>query len=222
MITLTSIEQQIADILVEAAKCGRTVTFKEIMQRVGVGRRKLGEYLSHIGKKCQDLGLPIVTVLVVYTGSGKVGIGYDEFDATFPYDTTKAKEEQNKVWGTPSWEGLSNTVQEYDGIWTNDVVGEEGETVYAKRKTIVRDGRLRERCLREKGYVCAVCGFDATKKYGKAFAGLIEVHHLSPMAEGVRKTTLDDLLPVCPNCHRALHSKAGEPYTVEELKKILK
>ena len=29
-----------------------------------------------------------------------------------------------------------------------------------------------------------------------------------------------DLIPVCPNCHTALHSKKGGVYTIEELKKM--
>jgi predicted HNH restriction endonuclease len=36
----------------------------------------------------------------------------------------------------------------------------------------------------------------------------VEVHHLRPLATSDRrgtKTTVDDLLVVCPNCHRALH-----------------
>ena len=31
-----------------------------------------------------------------------------------------------------------------------------------------------------------------------------------------------DLVPVCPNCHTALHSKPGGVYSVEELKAIRK
>lgn len=43
MIVLNEIEQRIADILVEAALNNKKVTFTEIMEKVGISRRKLGE-----------------------------------------------------------------------------------------------------------------------------------------------------------------------------------
>ncbi|MBR2842795.1 MAG: HNH endonuclease [Lachnospiraceae bacterium] len=57
--------------------------------------------------------------------------------------------------------------------------------------------------------------------YGPDFAGRIEVHHIIPLNEiredyGVDPIT--DLLPVCSNCHAALHSKKDGVYTPEKLK----
>jgi predicted HNH restriction endonuclease len=45
------------------------------------------------------------------------------------------------------------------------------------------------------------------EKYDKLGRRLLEVHHIVPLnqlAENTRNT-LDDLMLVCPNCHRALH-----------------
>ena len=39
----------------------------------------------------------------------------------------------------------------------------------------------------------------------------IEVQHLDPIVEGVRKTTLEDLIPLCANCHRLAHSEKPPP-----------
>ena len=44
----------------------------------------------------------------------------------------------------------------------------------------------------------------------------LEVHHLDPIAEGQRKTTLADLVVLCANCHRLAHARMraaskGEP-----------
>ena len=75
MTELNEIEQKIADMIVEAALSDRKVTFTEIMEKVGISRRKLGEYLSHIGNKCKELELPVITVIVVYKNGGKVGKG---------------------------------------------------------------------------------------------------------------------------------------------------
>ena len=33
----------------------------------------------------------------------------------------------------------------------------------------------------------------------------LDVHHLNPIAEGVRKTTLNDVAVLCANCHRLAH-----------------
>ena len=34
---------------------------------------------------------------------------------------------------------------------------------------------------------------------------LLDVHHKHPIAEGVRRTTLNDLTVLCANCHRLAH-----------------
>lgn len=227
MITLSGIEQHIADILVEAALKGKTVTFTEIMEKLHIGRRYLGDYLSHIGQKCEELGLPIITVIVVYKNSGKVGSGYAEFDPN--YTKQSVEEAQKKVFSQDSWEGLSQNVV----TWTNDILLNEVENVQASAKegelvkvsnmfVRKRDARLREECLKKNGKVCSICGFDPAKLYGTGFENIIEVHHLNPIADGERETTIDNLIPVCPNCHRALHSKHEGLYTPDELKEQIK
>ena len=219
MITLTKIEQQIADILVDAALNGRTLTFTEIMQKTGISRRYIGEYLSHIGHKCKELGFPIITSIVVYKFSAKVGNGYKEFDPN--YTQKSVDDEQKKVFSQTSWNGLSQTV----ATWANDIVlndelrtAIEGESIDKHVTAYKRDARLRKECLEKKGHVCSICGFDPVTKYGKGFENIIEVHHVNPLACGIRETTLDDLIPVCPNCHRALHSKGnGDVYSPKEI-----
>jgi 5-methylcytosine-specific restriction protein A len=58
-------------------------------------------------------------------------------------------------------------------------------------------------------FSCKVCGFDFLKVYGELGRGYIEAHHIKPLAtlkpdETVR---VQDLLPVCSNCHRMLHRR---------------
>lgn len=220
MITLNEFEQQIAAILVEAANVERTVSFTEIMKRVGISRRKIGKYLSQIGNKCKELGLPIITVLVVYKGTSKVGKGYIEFEPDFINNPSLVKSQTEKVYKQKNWSGLVNIAYDIDGVWL-EKSSDEGEREYVKIAVPYRDVKLRDECLKKYGRVCAVCGFDGSK-YGISPNTVIEVHHKNPIKNGVRKTTVDDLVPVCPNCHKALHSKSGgAPYTVEELKKIM-
>lgn len=226
MIVLNEIEQKIADMLVNAALSDRKVTFSEIMEKVGISRRKLGEYLSHIGNKCKELELPVITVIVVYKNDGKVGKGYSEFDPN--YTRQSVKNMQNKVFSQDSWYGLSQSI----ATWTNDIMLNdsvklsritvvEGEIVDRYVQTYKRDAEFRNECLEKKGRVCSICGFDPVAKYGKGFENIIEVHHLYPVSIGIRETIIDDLIPVCPNCHRALHSKSGGLYSPEEIKNMM-
>ena len=87
-----------------------------------------------------------------------------------------------------------------------------------------RSRSARQACLQANGTVCAICGFDFAKAYGAEFAGIIQVHHITPICEIGHEYQVDpvhDLIPVCPNCHVALHSKPGGTYTPDELRALL-
>ena len=87
-----------------------------------------------------------------------------------------------------------------------------------------RSRSARQACLQANGTTCAICGFDFAKAYGPEFAGIIQVHHVTPLCEIGREYQVDpvhDLIPVCPNCHIALHSKPGGTYTPDELRTLL-
>lgn len=88
-----------------------------------------------------------------------------------------------------------------------------------------RNPVARAACIAAHGTSCKICGFDFGKEYGSEFEGKIEVHHKVPISEIGEKYIVDpvkDLIPVCSNCHTALHSKKNGVYTVEELKKMWK
>lgn len=73
-----------------------------------------------------------------------------------------------------------------------------------------RDPRARRACLDEYGFKCVVCGLDFELKYGEIGKGFIHVHHLrelSSLGEGYKVNPIDDLRPVCPNCHAMLHTQ---------------
>ncbi len=105
------------------------------------------------------------------------------------------------------------------------------ETIYMEGalKTILTDRfernlQARRRCVAIHGTACAVCGFDFGLVYGEGFSGKIEVHHRKPISETGGEYAVDpmnDLVPVCPNCHMVLHSKPGGTFTVEELREIV-
>jgi len=88
-----------------------------------------------------------------------------------------------------------------------------------------RNYKARQECLKHHGNTCSICGFSFGNFYGKEFQGKIHVHHIKALSEIDQEYEVDpikDLIPVCPNCHLALHSKAGnEVYSSEELKKFI-
>ena len=111
-----------------------------------------------------------------------------------------------------------------NNVTASEVNYEEGEEKTFTLNKYERNRKAREACLAAHGTACAVCGIDFGKEYGPEFAGKIEVHHIVPISEIGGTYVVDpikDLIPVCPNCHMALHSKKGGVYTVEELKAIL-
>jgi hypothetical protein len=85
---------------------------------------------------------------------------------------------------------------------------QEGKTIEVILTKRERSRELRVLALENRGTVCEICGFDFAKIYGDFARNCVEVHHIEALAgagrEGVT-TSLDDLLVVCPNCHRALH-----------------
>jgi 5-methylcytosine-specific restriction protein A len=86
-----------------------------------------------------------------------------------------------------------------------------------------RNPRNRLLCIRIHGERCFACGVDPKMTYGAA-GGIVEVHHLEPVAMLVAPRPYNprtDLVPLCPNCHRAVHTKRPVPIGLEELKRIL-
>lgn len=86
-----------------------------------------------------------------------------------------------------------------------------------------RDSRAREDCIRHYGTSCFLCGFDFVEIYGQVMAGFIHVHHLKLLSSVGADYTVDpvqDLRPVCPNCHAVLHRREP-PYSLDEVRSFL-
>lgn len=78
-------------------------------------------------------------------------------------------------------------------------------------------------CLAKYGYCCSVCGFDFEKTYGLLGKEFIHVHHKTPvskMGDDYLVNPIEDMIPVCPNCHAMLH-KVDPPIAPERLKEII-
>jgi hypothetical protein len=86
-----------------------------------------------------------------------------------------------------------------------------------------RDSKARAACIKHHGESCAICGFDFEVTYGKIGKGYIQVHHLKPLGEIGKEYATDpinDLIPVCPNCHAMIHGKRPAR-DIEEIRRTL-
>ena len=87
-----------------------------------------------------------------------------------------------------------------------------------------RSARAREACIAYYGAHCSVCGISLAERYGPEFDDVVVVHHLVPVAQ-IGKTykvnPIQDLRPVCPNCHAVIHSHKP-PFSIDEVREMLK
>ena len=86
-----------------------------------------------------------------------------------------------------------------------------------------RDPKARSKCIQHYGALCQVCDFDFGKTYGPLGDGFIHVHHIVPVSEiGTEYEVhpIEDLRPVCPNCHAMLH-KRTPPLSIKQLRHLI-
>jgi HNH endonuclease len=122
-----------------------------------------------------------------------------------------------------------NTNEELDSVVYPDEMGETNETHFEGSKTTrlvnayERNPIARKKCIELHGVTC-FCGFNFEEVYGDIGKDFIHVHHLiklSDIGQNYQVNPIDDLRPVCPNCHAMLHKK-DPPYTIDELKILIK
>jgi 5-methylcytosine-specific restriction enzyme A len=122
--------------------------------------------------------------------------------------------------GQPKAVSKINFANEVDGT----KVFIEGSTISVLVNRYERSPEARAICIRKYGAICSVCGFDFSKRFKNIGNGFIHVHHLKPLSKvgkNYKLNPVEDLRPVCPNCHSMLHQKKPEPYTIEQLKAFL-
>ena len=73
-------------------------------------------------------------------------------------------------------------------------------------------------------YICSICEFNFEEIYGLLGKEFAEVHHIIPLSKLKPNvfTRIEDLITVCPNCHRMLHRMKGEKSDIDKLRQILK
>lgn len=127
---------------------------------------------------------------------------------------------------------LDHIVNEFgnDALETNypDEANVESKTFPEGAKQTVqvnryeRNPEARAKCIEFHKARCKVCEMSFDETYGMFAKDFIHVHHIKPLSEINEEYEVDpinDLIPVCPNCHAMLHRQEnGIPMTVDRLK----
>jgi 5-methylcytosine-specific restriction protein A len=109
-----------------------------------------------------------------------------------------------------------------------DELEDSNEHYEGARRTVTvnlyeRDPEVRRKCVAEWGTTCSVCSFHFEYFYGPLGKEYIHVHHLKPLGEIGQEYKVDpvnDLRPVCPNCHAMLHRRKPA-LSIEELRGLI-
>lgn len=110
-------------------------------------------------------------------------------------------------------DGSDHDFFDYKNTIVSDVLESgfsEGSKVKKTHIVIERNSKLRDLFFdRKPTTVCDACSMDTKKKYPWV-ERVLDLHHILPLSSGTRVdaktgTILEDLVPVCPTCHRAIH-----------------
>jgi 5-methylcytosine-specific restriction enzyme A len=120
------------------------------------------------------------------------------------------------------WEFLSNQGRFEETAEEAGAMLFEGAVKVIKVNKYERNVEARRRCIEFYGCYCQVCGFDFSK-YGELGQGYIHVHHLiliSTIGQLYEVDPINDLRPVCANCHAMIHLR-NPPYSIEDMKRLI-
>ena len=98
----------------------------------------------------------------------------------------------------------------------------EGTISQATVNVYERNPQARKKCIEYYGTSCFVCEFNFGKAFGKLGEDFIHVHHLKPISEigeEYEVNPIEDMRPVCPNCHAMIHRRTPL-LSIEEIKKL--
>lgn len=173
-----------------------------------------------------DLGVPTrIWRGKLYEAGAVVGIEYDT--ANLPSEEvmrahlSEALALYNRVKLAGGWELEDNLVADARA----DEAGETLEQAkrYKQHRVIERQSSHSKKVKKAQGTRCKVCEFELSEIYGERLRGVIEAHHLVPLAsladgEVVRFDPKLDFAVLCPNCHRAIHCMP-DPSDLEALRR---
>jgi len=158
-------------------------------------------------------------------GVKKLKIALDALNNHINYYENKSK--TNVISKRKIHEKYTELLKEYEeNIYPNEIqddIYKEGQVKTILVNSYERNLAARAKCIEYYGCKCKVCSIDFEKTYGKIGRDFIHVHHkieISSIKKEFEINPIEDLIPVCPNCHAMLH-KRKPPFTVKELRNSL-
>ncbi len=186
---------------------------------VSRGGRKQPAYAQsreHV-RLVEEEGYRLLTFPMVYSDANEQGgIGPSKIGEFTPILSPKSLIRVGQSWYASDDDVIQILPEE---ITPNEALIEGASTAISVN-SYERSRLARQKCLEHHGYACNVCGFDFEKHYGRIGRRYMHVHHVVPLAEIKKEYVVDpvnDLVPICPNCHAMIHS-TRPALRVEQLK----
>ena len=146
----------------------------------------------------------------------------------------KAEPARHKGYYLARNETLSKTLQKFTEVVKSTIIldnylrsemeegeeilqGFEGKTTTHSIRQRKRNSKLLKHRKKHDDYKCQACGFKLKVKGSY----VIECHHKNPLM-GEVITRLQDLISLCPTCHRIAHKQKPRPFGLDQIKEILK
>ena len=100
-------------------------------------------------------------------------------------------------------------------------VGEEGSAKRILVNRYERDPKNRQSAIKQHGIRCFGCRMEMAEVYGEIAKGYIHIHHVKPIsAMQAARPNINDLVPLCPNCHAVVHLEKP-PMPINKLKQLI-
>jgi 5-methylcytosine-specific restriction protein A len=215
--------------------------YGEAHRRLGIERRGIHwggslrkQGMENLAVWLHENGLPAVTGLIVDQKNFLPGDGYFEVNGRQIDDRNWWSDQVRKAIAF-DW---SPYVEDDTAPSLDELARYEQSVVEGKLSTVEVEVRSRCEALRKRARQyhrssdgklrCLVCGWSKPDN-GMISGDIVELHHIRQLAklpvDGQRLTLADavqSLAPLCPCCHRILHSRTGGgPFTLDQLKDII-
>lgn len=181
-----------------------------------------GKTMSHFGQSAiKNLASGKYRVFVFHRGDDRAPFTFAGEAEPIPHRNTKHPARIDWVFSSIKIQSDHGNIFP-DELPTN-VVYLEGQRTQVYVNRYERDPRARAACIRHHGYNCVACGMNFHQIYGELGTDFIHVHHLKPLNELGRSYVIDpinDLIPVCPNCHAMLH-RSSSVIDITALQKLI-
>lgn len=117
-------------------------------------------------------------------------------------------------------------------LFDENVTINEGTQTIQNTKVYERSKKLRDQAIKyyktDDKIKCHACCFDFENFYGEYGKDFIEIHHEKPVyqynGDDIEKTitdALENVKPICPNCHRMIHRRRKNLLTLKELRDLI-